>query len=375
MIFYCEARIFSGQERMFLTAACEHSHKKKCILIINKVNHDAISFCKENGNFYEFKEVENFDQKFSSLLIWFRWARIHYLYNYLKNKKNLHSTFCVSQGRIESGNIGVIAAKVAGMNVISYIPMVHDHAEMGSIGIGAKIKDILCIPLYKLPNSYITISAEVARDLAKKTNAEIKVVENFVSHRKLVKLDNPPPFIYDESYYKLIIPGRLLNKQKGQLDLIKAVKELDAHDIRRIICYIVGDGPDKGIITSAIKENNLNDNIYVLGNRNDLPSIMNECDLVVLPSRFEGVPLVLLEAAVLEKDIIASDIVGFNNYLSVSDVFEPNSPSAISKKILSKIKGDSPKAKYTKSLKNLISRDHEMFKSDFSSALNSLSSE
>ncbi len=374
MIFYCEARIFSGQERMFLTAACALSHEKKCILIINKVNNDAISFSKENGNFDEIKEVENFDQKFSSLLIWFRWSRILYLYNYLKNKKNLQSSFCVSQGRIESGNIGVIAAKIAGMKVISYIPMVHDHKEMGDDGIGSILKDFLCIPLYKLPNSFITISAEVAEDLAKKCNVEIKIVENFVTHRTIEKLLSPPPHIYDDNFYKLIIPGRLLNKQKGQIDLIKAIKELDEENLSKVICYIVGDGPDKDTIYEAIEEHKLNKNIFVLGNRSDLPGIMSECDLVVLPSRFEGVPLVLLEAATLNKDIIASDIVGFNNYLSESDVFKPKSPSDISRKIISKMQGDTPKTQYKNSLKVLISRDHEMFKVDFCGALKSLSS-
>ena len=53
MIFYCESRIFSGQERMFLTAACSESSKKNSVLIINKKNTGGINFARENGSFIE----------------------------------------------------------------------------------------------------------------------------------------------------------------------------------------------------------------------------------------------------------------------------------------------------------------------------------
>lgn len=373
MIFYCESRIFSGQERMFLTAACAWSHQKECILIVNSTNDAAIKFSKSNGHFSEIKLIDNFDQKFSSLFIWFRWSRIYSLAQYLKEKRGKYPIICVSQGRIESGNIGVLAGKVARMSIISYIPMVHSHIEMGSGKLSGTIKDLLCSPLYRLPDSFITISNEVAIELRENCSATIKVVENFAQRKPLVKVEDVPPLFYDKSYYKLILPGRLLNKQKGQLDLVRALKIVSKKTPQNILCYIVGDGPDDSLINNKIKNLDLSHNIFMLGNRSDLLSIMYECDLVVLPSLFEGVPLVLLEAAILDKDIIASDIIGFKNYISTNDVFLPNNPDSLANKIILKLRKDATKSIYNENLERLLSRNEDIFTTDFCKVLNELS--
>lgn len=251
--------------------------------------------------------------------------------------------------------------------------MVHSHIEMGAGKISGTMKDVLCSLLYKLPDSFITISNEVANDLRNRCNVRVRVVENFTQRRGLGNLEDAPPLYTEKEYYKLILPGRLLNKQKGQLDLVKALKIVRDKTSHNFVCYIVGDGPDKNLIYTEIENLNLNENIFMLGNRNDLLSIMYECDLVVLPSIFEGVPLVLLEAAILDKDVIASDIIGFKNYLSRNDVFIPNSPNSLAKKIISKLQKNTIKAKYNASLKYLISRDEKLFTHDFCEALNELS--
>ncbi|WP_374707577.1 glycosyltransferase [Escherichia coli] len=50
-----------------------------------------------------------------------------------------------------------------------------------------------------------------------------------------------------------------------------------------------------------IKRYKLSETIHLLGNRNDLVSIMDGCDLVVLPSRFEGVPLCIARSGSTTK--------------------------------------------------------------------------
>jgi len=156
--------------------------------------------------------------------------------------------------------------------------------------------------------------------------------------------------------------------------LVKALKIVSEKTSKQIVCYIVGDGPDKDLINTEITKLCLNQNIFMLGNRSDLLSIMYECDLVVLPSIFEGVPLVLLEAAILGKDIIASDIIGFKEYLSGNDVFSPSNPDSLADKIISKLQKPTIRAVYSKSLQYLISRNEKLFTDDFRKALNALSS-
>ncbi|EMO8771104.1 glycosyltransferase [Klebsiella variicola] len=373
MIFYCEARIFSGQERMYLIAACAMSFSEKSIIIINESNLIAIDYCKENGNFSEIITIKDFDPKFSSLYVWFRWKRIYSFIKLLKAKHPVYKTLCVSQGRIESGNIAIIAAKLLRKKIISYIPMVHYHFQMEQRSISTIIKDMLCVPLYKLPNSFITISNAVANDLKKKTSANVLVVENFIDKKNYQEIDNPPPSFNEKNVIKIVLPGRLLNKQKGQLDFVEAINYLKNENCKDIVCYIVGEGPDKKIINEHIKRYKLSETIHLLGNRNDLVSIMDGCDLVVLPSRFEGVPLVLLEAALLQKHIIASDIVGFNDYLHAECLFKPSNPISLANKIKEYIKSDGKPTYYKATLSNVLMRNENQFKNDFITALKKLS--
>lgn len=373
MIFYCESRIFSGQERMFLTAACAESMKRKCVLIINKNNKGGLSFVRENGSFIELHLIEDIKPKLLSVMVWFKWKNILSLAIYLKKNKNISSAICISQGRIESGNIGVLAAKIVGMRVISYIPMVHDHIEMGASKFAGKIKDLLCSILYKLPDGFITISSEVASALCKKTDKDIAVVENFVQKRVIIGTKEELPHLDDEEYFKIVLPGRLLDKQKGQTDLISALSLVLKISNQKMLCYIVGDGPDRDKIAEKIKNLKLGNNVFLLGNRDDLLYIMSKSDLVVLPSRFEGVPLVLLEAALMHKNIIASDIVGYNNYLSKEKLFPAKDYHAIAETILKQLaEHESPQMIYKTSLIELLTRTEGHFIKDFSRELTKL---
>lgn len=367
MIFYCETRMFSGQERMFLTGACYISRKEKSVLLINENNKDGIAFAESEGSFNEIKLLADFNEMFSSVVVWFRWKNILSLYKFFLNKKE---TVCVSQGRIESGNIGIIAAKLANVKTISYIPMVHSHREMGGDSLVSTIKDFLCKPLYHLPDSYITISDAVKQELSKKCNVYIHVVENFIQQQQINQINEPPPLFDEDGYFKIVVPGRLQNKQKGQLDFINAFDRIRDKINKPVVCYFVGNGPDFDLLQNKVENTKLNNIIFLLGNRNDLLNIMMGSNLVVLPSRFEGVPLVLLEAASLNATILASNIIGFNNYLPAECLFETRDIDSLASKLIEKINNkNATMIEYNKSLIDLIRRNKKEFTDDFYNAL------
>jgi len=61
-------------------------------------------------------------------------------------------------------------------------------------------------------------------------------------------------------------------------------------------CILIGDGDLRGLIEEKIKKLNLENNIHLLGIRDDVNNILKEIDLFILPSTYEGLGLVLLEA-------------------------------------------------------------------------------
>jgi len=55
---------------------------------------------------------------------------------------------------------------------------------------------------------------------------------------------------------------------------------------------------------------NVDERVFFLGHRDDVPSLINGCDMFILPSLFEGLPLTIIEAMAAGKPVIASDLIG-----------------------------------------------------------------
>ena len=59
---------------------------------------------------------------------------------------------------------------------------------------------------------------------------------------------------------------------------------------------LVGDGPDRSDVAAAVARAGLDDVVTLTGARDDIPSVMADLDVLVLPSRYEGAPITLVEA-------------------------------------------------------------------------------
>jgi len=73
---------------------------------------------------------------------------------------------------------------------------------------------------------------------------------------------------------------------------------------------IAGDGPLRQQLEQQIKEAGLEDRVHLLGaiSPEDVPDFLAMLDLFVLPSRFEGLPIALIEAMQAGCPVVASDI-------------------------------------------------------------------
>lgn len=94
---------------------------------------------------------------------------------------------------------------------------------------------------------------------------------------------------------------------KGQKELILAFKSfLDKHSNATL--SIIGDGPLKNELEDIITDNHLQDKVFLLGARNDIPEIIADYDCFVFPSFSEGFSGAIVEAMFAGLPILASDI-------------------------------------------------------------------
>ncbi|WP_233150471.1 MULTISPECIES: glycosyltransferase family 4 protein [Pontibacter] len=119
-----------------------------------------------------------------------------------------------------------------------------------------------------------------------------------------------------KAVYNILLPGRLEN-YKGQIFFINAFAAFVKKEgllPKHIRLFILGEGSQKVQIKQLIKEFKLDDYIYVkepIENSLFL-KVLPYFNLVTLPSEFEGLPLVILEALQAKRVVLCSDIGGTN---------------------------------------------------------------
>ncbi|WP_158023835.1 glycosyltransferase [Dubosiella newyorkensis] len=112
----------------------------------------------------------------------------------------------------------------------------------------------------------------------------------------------------DKGYF-IVMNSARLHPQKGMKYFIEAAKILIDRGLK-IRFYIVGNGPLKDYLIELVKEKRLDKSVFFLGFRNDIKNTIAQCDVLVLTSIYEGLPLTPMEAFSVKKAVIGTDIDG-----------------------------------------------------------------
>jgi len=105
----------------------------------------------------------------------------------------------------------------------------------------------------------------------------------------------------------LFLTAGLLNLAKGQDLLLEA---LALPGLERLQLALAGEGELRPVLEARIRELGLSGRVRLLGVRADMPALMATADAYVLPSRWEGLPYVLLEALASARPIVATPVDG-----------------------------------------------------------------
>ena len=158
---------------------------------------------------------------------------------------------------------------------------------------------------------YIAVSEHVARGLRDTFRVpadKIAVIHNGIgltAFRKSVDTRLRLTLTGGRTEQPVILTAARLAEQKGHCYLLKA-----ATLVPQAIFILAGDGPDRARLQAQAQELGLGERVIFLGYRDDISDLLGCCDLFVLPSLFEGLPLSILEAMAANKPVVASAVGG-----------------------------------------------------------------
>ena len=208
----------------------------------------------------------------------------------------------------------------------------------------------------RMVNLEICVSKEVKNFTIEKAN---------ISEHKLEVIENGVP----DTFFSTISSDRLesnnslvigtvarLSEQKGIKYLLHAAKRI-IKQFSNITFIIAGSGP----LASQLKELSIklgiSDKVKFLGFRNDIPKILSGIDIFVLPSLWEGMPNVVLEAMFAGKPVIATDTGGSKDIIDngINGVLvEPGNSEALAEAILKLLKNPAQRQRLGESAKEKI---------------------
>ncbi|MGN1326920.1 MAG: glycosyltransferase [Clostridia bacterium] len=223
----------------------------------------------------------------------------------------------------------------------------NDISKVFGRGLKSKIKRILDRNIYEKYDTLVFVSIDNLdkfnkiyddMDLPSET-----VVNNYINAERILKLSNEDIEEQDKDIFKgdevrLLQVSRLV-EQKAVDRLIKVHSNLIKQGYKHKI-FVIGDGPLKEKLQKQIEEANVSDTFKLLGARQNPYPYVKNADYFCLFSNFEGYPMVVEEAKILRKYILATNTAtreALINYPEYNQVVE-NSEKGIEEAIKFAIK-------------------------------------
>lgn len=190
-----------------------------------------------------------------------------------------------------------------------------------------------------IPNGFDFSRARVATGVADMFRRELGIDDNFL----------------------WVTVGRLV-PEKGHVALLRAFEAVRrARPDGRLA--IVGDGPERSRLDGLITSLELGESAFMLGERRDVAGILAAANGFVMSSYWEGLPMVLLEAAAQALPIVCTDVGGCSEVVKpeLGGVLTSGNPEAIARGMLSVMDlGAVERTKIGNELRNLVRSEFDM---------------
>lgn len=179
--------------------------------------------------------------------------------------------------------------------------IIHSHSTSNGSGITSVVKRIMQYPLRHQADYFFGCSVEAGKWLfgekivkseqyyllknAIDVNAYRYDPEKRIEYRKLLGVEDAKVFVH---------VGRF-HPAKNHMFLLEVYSEIHRQN-QNTVLVLIGDGDLKEAIQTKIQELNLSESVIMLGNRKDVPELLQAADCFLFPSLYEGLGIVAIEA-------------------------------------------------------------------------------
>ena len=173
-----------------------------------------------------------------------------------------------------------------------------------------------CKPWYDKFDKVICVSESVQDGFIELfgNTPETEVIYNTIDTEEILTKSNEAlPENISKNRMTLVMLGRLM-AQKNYPRLLKAAKSLLGKGFDFDL-WILGDGEDRANLEKYVSENDLNDNVKLLGFQNNPYPFIKNADLLVCSSNYEGFSTFVSEGLILGKTVVTTDCSGMKELL------------------------------------------------------------
>ena len=255
---------------------------------------------------FSFQELSNFQRKLQ-MPLQILLGKKHLYKKYIKKDYDIEIAF------LEGPITRLFSIKNKNTRKIAWIH--NDVSLVFGKGIKAKIKKKIDRNIYSKYETLVFVSKD-NREHFEKVYPELRNSSLERIHKRVIynylddevvrkKTEDQIDITFDQTYINFVTVARLV-EQKGIDRLIDVHTKLIRNGKKHRF-YVIGDGPLREKLEEKIKKNKVEDSFFLLGKRENPYPYIKKADYFCLLSQFEGYPMVLLEAKLLNKKILITD--------------------------------------------------------------------
>lgn len=222
-----------------------------------------------------------------------------------------HDEYNIIHGHMtNTASIYMPIAKKSGVKTL----IVHSHMSRSPKGLRGIITTILQIPLKYIATNYFACSLSAAKWIFSDKmiiEKKVKIINNSIdsnafSFNQIIRNNYRKKFNIEEKFVIGHV-GRFYIEKNHKFIISTFIEYLKFDENARLL--LVGDGELLNSIKNNIKVNGIEDKVILLGSRDDVNKLMQAMDIFIMPSLFEGLPLVGVEAQCTGLKCFLSNVI------------------------------------------------------------------